>query len=368
MSHVGHGSPEIGDITERKARHLEICLDQGRYAVETNRTRLDEVNPVHRSLPEVSDDQVDTTIDFLGYRCRLPVFISSMTGGSTEGYRTNKDLATVASELGIAVGMGSIRILLRKPGVIDDFRLKRFAPTVPVFANFGGVQLPHTSHDEIFRLIEELQVDGIAIHLNPGQELFQPGGDRDFQGILQAIGAFTRRSPVPVIVKETGFGIHPGEVAALQELGVAYVDIAGSGGTNWTRVESYRHEEPHMISAAREFDTWGLPTALILTALGRTRRGILASGGIRSGMDVTRCLALGSHAVGMALPFVRALRTGGIAEALALGAHLEQVIRAALVLTGCHNPAELARTPLCISPSLRAEAAELARQTSGEKY
>ncbi|TVR72942.1 MAG: type 2 isopentenyl-diphosphate Delta-isomerase [Spirochaetaceae bacterium] len=350
---------DSGGIAGRKAQHLEICLDTHRDHVETARTRLDEANLVHRALPEVDAEAVDTSFSFLGHTCRMPLFISSMTGGSSEGYRTNKDLAAVAAELGIPVGMGSIRILLRKPEVMDDFRLKDFAPSVPVFANIGGVQLPRVAHEEIYRLIDTLRVDGIAVHLNPGQELFQPGGDRDFRGILEALRAFTARCPVPVIVKETGFGINPEEVETLLEAGAAWVDIAGAGGTNWVRVEAYRLEDHVPAEAAAEFDYWGTPTALLLAALGRDRQGILASGGIRTGMDVVRCLALGAEAAGIALPFVRALRSGGIEEALRYGRTLELVIRTATALAGCTATKQLRRAPLRLSTALREDAREL---------
>ena len=352
-------------ISGRKAQHLEICLDGDQYQVETHRSRLDEVHLVHRSLPEIDAASVDTSFHFLGHTCRLPVFISSMTGGSSEAYRTNKDLAAVAGELGIAVGMGSIRILLRKPEVIDDFRLKQFAPNVPVFANIGGVQLPQVSHDELFRLAGTLRVDGIAVHLNPGQEIFQPDGDRDFTGVMEALQSFIERSPVPVIVKETGFGINPAEAIALRDAGVAYVDVAGAGGTNWVRVEAYRHEEIAAIQAAGEFDDWGMPTALVLAALGRDQTGILASGGIRTGMDVVRSLALGAEAAGMALPFIRAIRTGGIRAAVEFGHRLEYVIRAATALTGCTTVTGLRNAPIWLEEPLDRDAHALRTTTIG---
>jgi isopentenyl-diphosphate delta-isomerase type 2 len=344
----------------RKSAHLEICLDRDRFSVESGSSRLNEVHLVHRSLPEINSGEVDTQIDFLGFRVQLPLFISSMTGGSAEGFQTNKDLATVAGELGIPVGMGSIRILLERPEAIDDFLLKRYAPHVPVFANIGGVQLPQIRHDDLYALIERLDVDAIAIHLNPAQELFQDEGDRDFRGILDAIGTFTGRSPVPVIVKETGFGINPAEIDALFSAGAAYVDIAGSGGTNWARVEAYRDDAEDALDRVAEFDEWGLPTALVLAAIGRDRTGVLASGGIRRGIDVVRALAMGAHACGLALPFIRLLRAGGIDTAVDFGRRLEYVIRNAMVLSGCRTVDELRRAPVWYESSLREDATALA--------
>lgn len=353
-------------ISQRKSAHLELCLDEARYAVESGKTRLQEVHLIHRALPEIDAATVDTSIDFLGMRVSLPLFISSMTGGSAEGYRINKDLAVVARELGIPVGMGSIRILLRKREVIDDFRLKTYASTVPVFANIGGVQLPQIDHEEVFSLIEELGVDAIAVHLNPAQELFQEEGDRDFSGVLEAIARFTARAPVPVIAKETGFGINPAEVDRLFEAGVAWVDIAGSGGTNWARVEAYRHSNAYALPSVAGFDEWGLPTALVLAALGRDRNSIIASGGLRSGIDVVKSLALGATTCGMALPFVRALKSGGIGEAVDFGRSLEYVIRNAMVLSGCRTVRELRRAPLWLDRGLRDDAQALSRACKDE--
>lgn len=363
-----HQHHSASSMAERKTQHLEICLDDTRYAVETGTTRLDEVHLVHRSLPELDADRVDTSISFLSQTVRMPVFVESMTGGSAEGYRANKDLAQVAEQLGIPVGMGSIRILLRKPEVIDHFRLKRLAPSVPVFANIGGVNLPESDHGPIFRLIEELEVDGIAIHLNPGQELFQPGGDRDFSGILEAIESFCHGSPVPVIVKETGFGINPAEVEALLGAGAHLVNIAGAGGTNWVRVEGFRHEDPAMAEAAAEFDSWGLPTGLALAALGREQRRVIASGGMRSGMDVLRALALGAESCGLALPFIRALHAGGVAGAVAYGRRLEHVLRAGMTLSGSREVEDLRHAALWLEHTLERDAAALAQACGRSRY
>lgn len=348
------------EMSRRKAQHLEICLDGETYHVETGHTRLNEVHLVHRSLPEIDAGTVDTGIEFLGMPVAMPVFISSMTGGSAAGYQTNKDLAAVAQALRIPVGMGSIRILFRKPEVIDDFYLKRFAPDVPVFANIGGVQLPEMSHREIFEMLRRLEVDGIAVHLNPGQELFQPGGDRNFAGVFDALRRFIDAAPIPVLVKETGLGINPAEVHQLLDAGARYVNVAGTGGTNWLRVEAYRHDDRSIAETAPEFDSWGLPTGLVLAALGREVPGVLASGGLRTGMDVVRALALGAEAVGMALPFVRALKAGGRDGAVEFGRKLQYVITTAQAMTGCRTPADLRRAAVWLEQPLREDAAQLA--------
>jgi isopentenyl-diphosphate delta-isomerase type 2 len=357
-------SSDNQDMSARKAAHLDVCIDAERYSVESGNSRLHEVHLIHRSLPECNFATVDTTVSFLGHTVALPFFISSMTGGSAAGYKVNKQLAEIAEALGIPVGMGSIRILLRKPEVIRDFMLKDIAQSVPVFANIGGVQLPTIMHDELYRLIDTLRVDGIAVHLNPGQELFQPEGDRDFTGVLAALERFIAGSPVPVIVKETGMGINPAEIHALRNIGASLVDIAGSGGTNWVRVEAHRLDPRDPIAgAAAEFDLWGLPTGLVLAALGRDVPGVLASGGIRGGMDIVRALALGAEAVGMALPFIRAVSQGGLTAGLELGRQFEYVIRSAMTMSGVQSVQELRRVPLYIERSLVEDATNLAHAT-----
>lgn len=352
------------DMSARKAAHLDVCIDAEHYAVESGVSRLGEVHLIHRSLPECSFTTVDTSISFLGHTVALPFFISSMTGGSAAGYQVNKQLAEIAETLQIPVGMGSVRILIRKPEVIRDFMLKDIARSVPVFANIGGVQLPSLDHGELYRLIDTLRVDGIAVHLNPGQELFQPEGDRDFTGVLPALERFIAGSPVPVIVKETGMGINPAEVHALRGVGATLVDIAGSGGTNWIRVEAHRLEPQEPIArAAEEFDTWGLPTGLVLAALGRDVPGVVASGGIRGGMDIVRSLALGAEAAGLALPFIRALAHGGVKAGVELGRQYEYVIRSAMTMSGVQTIRELRHVPLYMERSLVEDATSLARAT-----
>jgi isopentenyl-diphosphate delta-isomerase type 2 len=353
------GKKQPEDLAGRKTRHLEICIDEEQFLVETGKTRFDEVHLLHRSLPELNDEEVDTSIEFLGRKVAMPLFVSSMTGGSAEGYNANKRLAQAAEVLGIPVGMGSIRILFRKPEVLEHFQLKRLAPSVPVFGNIGGVQLPTMSHPEIFEMLRRIEVDGVAVHLNPGQELFQEDGDREFRGILDSIKRFCDGSPVPVIVKETGFGISPAEVRSLKDAGARYVDIAGSGGTNWAQVESYRLEAEDR-AAAQEFGDWGLSTALVLATLGREESGILASGGIRTGMDLVRALALGAEASGTALPFIRAVHAGGVDSAVAYGRRVEKVLRTAMLLSGSRRVSDLRKTPLWLSRELRADAAAVA--------
>ena len=357
-------------ISRRKARHLEICVDSGRYSIEGGGSRLEEVALLHRALPELNELAVDTSIDFLGHRMSLPLLISCMTGGSEGGGMVNRALAAAAQEARIAVGTGSIRILFSDEELIDQFRLKSLAPDVPVIANLGAVQLRELGRDRVIEVLRRLEVQALALHLNAAQELFQDEGDRDFRGLLDAIAGLCESSPIPIIVKETGFGILPSEVEALLDKGVAFVDLAAAGGTNWVLVESYRLAGQESI-AARDFEDWGLPIALLLLALSRRRAGegakvprrssLIASGGLRSGLDLAKSLALGAELGAIALPFARAAHAGGKEAVLGLVRGLERSLRAAMTLTGCADLAALRSTALMVGTALSADAEELLR-------
>ena len=354
------GSESIG---ERKAQHLEICIDDSRYEVEGGTTMLDHVRFVHSALPELAQDSVDLATTFLGTHISMPVFISSMTGGSAEGYRLNKLLAQIAERVGIPVGMGSIRILFRKPDVIDHFMLKQHAPSVPVFANIGGVQLREADAiAPLVELVKRLEVDGLAVHLNPGQELAQPEGDRDFDGVIDGIRRLCDASPVPIIAKETGFGIGPRDAARLLSAGVRYVDVAGSGGTNWVTVEAYRLNEAER-AMADELRDWGIPTGVALAANRHHAGRILASGGLRTGMDVAKSIALGASAAGLALPFARHTARDGLEGGLAYAEHLRSVLQTVMTLTASRSVSELQSAPLLTTAAFDTYTTQLAERS-----
>lgn len=342
--------PDSLEIGARKAQHLEICVREQAYRVETGSTLLDRIHFAHRALPEVSKHELDLGTEFLGHRISMPLLISSMTGGSAGGYDANKQLAVAAQKAGVPVGMGSIRILFRKPEVADHFRLKRYAPDVPVLANIGGVQTRELDHSTLFEWIRELEVDGLAVHLNPGQELSQEDGDRDFRGVLDAIRRLCAHCPVPVIVKETGFGIGPADAELLMDAGAAYVNVAGSGGTNWIQVERYRLPEP-TAEVAAEFEGWGAPTGILLAAIREHKLPVIASGGLRSGMDLAKCIAMGAKLGGYALPFIRAVQAGGSEAVVQRIEHFREVLRNVMVLTGSASIDDLSNDRVYYDPA-----------------
>ncbi len=276
-----------------------------------------------------------------------------MTGGSEGGGRINRELAAAAQAVGIPVGLGSIRVLLEDPGLFDQFHVKSVAPDVPVLANISAVQVRDGDTAALLSMVQRLEAQALVVHLNAGQELFQPEGDRDFRGLKAAIARLCEASHVPVIVKETGFGIGPGIVRELLRAGAAYVDLAGAGGTNWITVESYRLSAEDRRAAA-DFSDWGVPTAVLLASCRTGRDHVLASGGIRSGMDAAKAIAMGAVLAGMALPMVRAAASAGSEGVVKLLRRMERTLRTAMLLTGSRTVSDLRRGTVWMEPDLEA--------------
>jgi len=343
-------SNNFEQLRDRKTEHLQICLDFAKEVIEdTESAGFDKIKLVHSALPELSFNDIDTSVRFLGSTIPIPVFISCMTGGSAQRFQMNEQLAVAAQKTGIPVGMGSIRLLFEHDEIFPHFHMKPFAPDVPVLANIGSVQIKTIAHKKIIEMLKRLEVQALVIHCNPGQELVQPEGDYNFKGLFSSISKFCENSPIPVIVKETGCGIRPSLVIRLLNNGVSYVDLAGSGGTNWILVEGQRTEEDDML-ITKEFDSWGLPTALLQAVVGRHDGKIIASGGIRKGTDIAKAIALGAGVTGMALPFIRALDKQGIEGVLKLTYRLQKSLKIAMTLAGAIDLKTLSQTPVLFDP------------------
>ena len=338
-------------ISDRKRSHLDLC-ERGEVEHVAKTTLLDEVELVHDALPELAVDQVDVSTTLLGKRLRVPLVITGMTGGTDEAADINRTLAQAAEEHGIAFGLGSQRAMHRLPELAYTFAVRSHAPTTLVLANLGQVQAASTPTAEVARLVEGIGADAVCIHLNAAQELVQPGGDRDFRGGLAAFARLVRELPVPVVAKETGCGISRAVALRLRDVGVETFDVSGAGGTSWIKVETLRAEGDDR-AVGEEFADWGIPTAAAVAGLRGLGLSVIGSGGIRSGLDVAKTIALGAHAAGVALPVFRAYRKGGAGAAAGYLRGLVGGLRTAMVLTGCRDLSALRTTRLVLGTRLR---------------
>jgi isopentenyl-diphosphate Delta-isomerase len=338
-------------IAGRKQDHLDLCL---RADVESaaKTTLLEEVELVHDAVPDLAVDDVDTSARWLGKRLAAPLVITSMTGGTADAFRVNRDLAQVAEEAGIAFGVGSQRAMHRRPDTAWTFRVREFAPTTALLANIGLAQARTMKPEDIRPLLDAIEADALCVHLNVAQELVQPEGDRDFRGGTDTFRRLVKALPIPVLAKETGCGISRSVATRLRRAGVKNFDVAGAGGTSWTRIEGLR--APAAERAGEVFRDWGIPTAASLLQLRGLGLFVIASGGVRSGLDVARAIALGASLAGVALPVYQAYRSGGLDGARAFVGALVSELRSAMLLTGCRRLADLRRTPVVIGPRLAA--------------
>ncbi len=295
----------------RKVDHIRINLEED-VAGKGITTGLERYRFEHQALPELDLDDVDTGTRFLGHTLRLPLLISSMTGGVPEGGRINRNLARAAQARGVAMGLGSGRIALEDAAARAHFQVRRYAPDALLFANLGAVQLLYGYDARRCRdLVRALEADALILHLNPLQEAVQPEGDTRFAGLLERIGAVCAGLDVPVVVKEVGWGISGDTARRLGEAGVAAVDVAGAGGTSWSEVER-RRGDGRQAAIAAAFAGWGIPTADALVAARHATPDlpIVASGGVRDGVEAAMCLALGADLVGLASPLLKAAARG----------------------------------------------------------
>ena len=333
--------------TGRKDDHLRINLEED-VSFQGLTTGLERYHFTHQALPELNLEDVRADTTFLGKHLSYPLLIASMTGGSPHAANINRRLAAVAQEFGIGMGLGSLRAALERPETAWTFQVREYAPDILLLANLGAVQLNYGyGPDECRRAVELVEADGLFLHLNPLQEALQPEGDTHFAGLVRRIEAVCRALEVPVIVKEVGWGLSEQAARWLVEAGVAALDVAGAGGTSWSQVEMYRSHDAVQREVAASFRDWGIPTA---EAVQQARRvapelPLIASGGLRDGLEIAKTLALGADVASLAGPLLRA----AVASPESLRERMEIItrqLRIAMFAAGAEDIAALQRTPL----------------------
>lgn len=336
------------EIGARKAEHLDIVLSRG-VRTQGKSAGFDLIDFEHCALPELDLDAIDLASTFLGRALKAPILISSMTGGPQGSASINLAIAQAAGRLGIGFAVGSQRIALESAAMAGfDRQLRDAAGPVPILANFGAAQLRRWNVPEMARrAVDMIDADGLIIHLNPLQEAVQEGGDRDWSGLLGRIEALARAAPKPVIVKEVGSGISGALARRLWDAGVSVLDVAGAGGTNWAAVEAERAQSPRARAVADAFRGWGIPTAEALRQVSAAcpQAVIIASGGIRDGVDAAKALALGAALVGQAAGVLPAALAGADAVAEHMAILIEQ-LRVACFCTGSEDLSALRRARL----------------------
>lgn len=330
-------------IIRRKSEHLDIVLRQD--VQHPRSTLLECVHLVHCALPELDLAEIDATARFFGKRLAAPLMITGMTGGAHYAGTLNRGLAQAAASCGIAFAVGSQRVLFRHPEALPDFAVREYIPDGVLLGNLGAAQLREYPPQEVAGLVERIAADGICLHLNPAQELAQPGGDRSFLGVLQAIARLAEELPGRVLVKETGAGISPRLVRELTQAGVQYIDVAGAGGTSWTKVEGLCGDDGtengrQARSLGRALAGWGLPTAYCIIAARQAAGAgvcLIGSGGITSGLDAARALACGADVAGFARPVLLEFDRGGVEAARGWISGVIAELKAVMLLCGARD-------------------------------
>lgn len=335
---------ETQETKKRKDQHLDIVLKE-QVEGKGITTGLERYRFVHDPLPEIDYQDIRLETEFLGKPLSAPFLIASMTGGTPRAAEINRMLASLAQRRGWALGVGSMRVIIEQPDLLDTFQVRRIAPDVPILANLGAVQLNYGfGADECLRVVDAIEADGLVLHLNSMQEVFQPEGNTNFRGLLRRMEELIRSMPIPVGVKEVGWGISGETAERLAEAGVAFIDVAGAGGTSWSQVEKHRNPDPVSRAAADAFADWGIPTAECIIDVKRRcpELPLIASGGLQNGVDVAKSLALGADLAAFARSLLVAAASEESLEFLA--ERFERELRIAMFGIGAASIAELRAT------------------------
>jgi isopentenyl-diphosphate delta-isomerase len=341
----------MNPTASRKADHIRINLEEDVQSDLSN--GLEYYHFLHQALPEIDLDRVDAGTRLFGKALRCPLLISSMTGGTEEAGRINQVLAQAAQEKGIALGLGSQRAAIEDVTLEKTFKVRKVAPDILLFANLGAIQLNYAySVEHCKRAIDMAEADALILHLNSLQEALQPEGDTHFAGLIRKIEQVCHTLTVPVVVKEVGWGISAKDATRLVEAGVSAIDVAGAGGTSWSQVEMYRSQDPHMRKIAADFRGWGIPTAEALVQVKKVapELPIFASGGLRNGIEVAKCICLGAALAGVAGPFLKAAVQSEESVAQLVD-EFQTELRICMFSAGAATIGDLAKTPLIKRPN-----------------
>lgn len=333
-------------ISSRKSDHIRINLEENVQSGLT--TGLERYRFIHRALPELNLDEVDLSQILFGKALRSPILISSMTGGTSEAGALNRILAEAAQATGIAMGVGSQRAAIEHPELVSTFQVRPYAPDILLFANLGAVQLNYRyGVDECQRAVDMIEADALILHFNALQEAVQPEGDILFAGLLDKIEQVCREITVPVVAKEVGWGFSEADAQNLANAGVSAIDVAGAGGTSWSQVEMYRAKTESQARLAAAFINWGIPTSEAILNVSRAapEMKIIASGGLRTGLDIAKSIALGANLGGMAGPFIKAA-SRSLEETIQTIREISREIQITMFAAGAGNIEQLKSTPL----------------------
>lgn len=331
----------------RKDEHIQINLEQDVRFSELS-TQLERYQFTHQALPEFDLVEVNSETEFLGRKLSFPLLIGAMTGGTQWGTQINQIIAEAAQNMGIGIGLGSMRVALENPSTASSFQVRKYAPNVLLLANLGAVQLNYGyGTDDCLRAVEMIEADALVLHINPLQEALQPEGNTRFSGLLHKIEQVCKTLPVPVIVKEIGCGLSPRAAQALANAGVSALNIAGAGGTSWSQVEMFRAQTSFQSEVAAVFRNWGIPTSqsLIMARQAVPDIPIIASGGLSTGIDIAKTLALGADVAAMAGALLKAGSTSleALLEKLRV---IRRQLRIAMFVAGARDIPALKNTPL----------------------
>ncbi|MEM0349481.1 MAG: type 2 isopentenyl-diphosphate Delta-isomerase [Candidatus Caldarchaeum sp.] len=347
-------------IEARKSDHIKISLEKDVSFKKS--TWLEYVELVHQAAPEIDPEDIQTETIFLGRRFSHPLIIESMTGGTSEAEKINANLGQAAAVFKVPMGVGSQRAGIVKPETVRTFRAARdHGPDAFLIGNIGAVQLVENGVEMGLKAVEMIDADALAVHLNPLQEIIQPDGKARFRNLSKTLEKLRKELSIPIILKEIGCGLSREVVAMADRVGLDAFDVAGSGGTNWTMIEMIRAEEmkdSEKRALAEVFLEWGIPTAAaVMEAVDTTTKPVIASGGLRTGLDAAKTLALGASMAGLARPFLKPA-TNSAEDVLATLSRLSNQLKTTMFLTGCKTVDELRNAPKVVMGPLREWAAQ----------